>query len=68
MAQLTVYYEDLRSDFSEDRFPDRISDFKPEIQELIKQTWISGSNVTFKANDKLDTYRVIRQPISFQTA
>lgn len=59
MVHLDVYDEDVRPDFISSKYPEHISDFKPEIQELIKHVWACGGNATYRHCDQWSTYRAI---------
>lgn len=60
MVEMNVYDEDVREDFNGNgRYPEHISDFKPEIQELIKHVWQCGGRAVYRACDQWKTYRAI---------
>jgi|WetSurMetagenome_2_1015567.scaffolds.fasta_scaffold961818_2 hypothetical protein len=59
MVQLDVFSEDVREDFNSNKTPEYITDFKPEIQELIRKVWACGGHATYKECDRWKTYRAI---------
>jgi len=59
MVKLDVYPEDVREDFDNSKTPENITDFKPEIQELIRQVWKCGGHATYRHCDYWKTYRAI---------